>query len=100
MLRTLLTSDLDSHAAMEGDTRPRRIASDFLLGRRALCCLHGRILSSDVAPLAADKCSRRNYRGARHSDVAIANFPFRTRISTGRLDSCRATQFHADDARS
>ena len=100
MVRTPWTSNMDGYGAMEGDTRPRRIASDFLLGRRDLSCLHGRILSSAVAPLAADKCSRRNYRGAGHSVIAVANFPFRTRISTGRLDCCRATPFNADDSRS
>src|SRR5205809_686990 len=100
MVRTPWTSNMDGYGAMEGDTRPRRIASDFLLGRRDLCCLHGRILSSTIAALAADKCSRGNYRRARHSVGTVANIPFGTRISAGRLDCCGATSFDAGDSRS
>src|SRR5947208_16206572 len=73
MVRTPWTSNMDGYGAMEGDTRPRRIASDFLLGRRDLCCLHGRIFSSSIAALYANKCLHGTYRLVRQSTSTSAD---------------------------
>src|SRR5207249_809911 len=88
------------HHPVEGAAHPRRIYSDFSVGRSDLRYLHGRVVSSPVPDLAINKCSRRNHYSGSDSLGAIVDRPAGTGIDAYRLDDCRATQISIDDSRS